>query len=96
MNNSPFERFDSVTPTTPRLSNTLKNRINTDHSLWATYSPKTVLSYPKTPILKSKTTPVRNPEIPIYSSNMSISSNLTDNLLHLNVAKRPKAADFFS
>lgn len=98
---SPFERFDAKTPSTPKLSSTyLKNRINTDHSLWATYSPKDAFSPLKSPMMKSKSTPTRNTEAGFTPTSSPASSsgsqNLTDNLLKLNVLKRPEAADFFS
>uniref|UniRef100_A0A1B6CZD1 Uncharacterized protein n=1 Tax=Clastoptera arizonana TaxID=38151 RepID=A0A1B6CZD1_9HEMI len=94
---SPLERIQSMSPAAQRLASSQIRRLNSDKALQASYSParsSPAYSSPLslTPILASspKTQPNR-----ILTPKRSSNPNITDNLLKLNLPKRPKAADFF-
>lgn len=92
-----FDSFDAPSPGSARLSSNHLKNLNADTSARSPYTPRTPLLSPKLPS-GSKTTPLRvssgtpTPTRRSYDTDF----HLTDNLLNLNIPKRPKAADFFA
>ncbi|XP_075228955.1 ess-2 splicing factor homolog isoform X1 [Lycorma delicatula] len=84
---SGLDRLNSMSPAARNLASAQLRRVSSDRALQASYSPvsKSNISTPS-PTLKSTPQRVRTP---------SNNQNLTDNLLQLNLPKRPKASDFF-
>lgn len=92
----------SMSPAAQRLASTQLRRISSDRALIASYSParnSPVLYTPSPSHTPSAASPKPNtPKTPlnrILTPKRIPNHNLTDNLLKLNLPKRPRAADFF-
>lgn len=95
---TPLDRLQSMSPAAQRLASSQIRRLSSDPALQASYSPArsspahhTPLSCTPSPISLSPKTPLNR----ILTPKRMLNPNITDNLLKLNLPKRPKAADFF-
>lgn len=86
------DRLQSMSPAARRLANTqLRKAFGTkDKALIASYSPRISPRTPHTPNLR------RTPSTPTSSDKPTEITVTTDNLLNINLPRRPKASDFFA
>lgn len=92
----------TMSPAAQRLASTQLRKIISDRALIASYSPARSSPVPYTPspshtpsVASPKPNTPKTPQNRILTPKRIPNHNLTDNLLKLNLPKRPRAADFF-